>query len=64
MSYTKRTSKGSPFSMDSRVSQIAECSGLNQMGYPDTQQSIYVAQEESTRKVKASMSKAGENQRN
>lgn len=64
MKYTKEGSqKGSPFSMKSQTSQIADCSGLSDIGYPDTEQDVYMAQEDSVKKVKGQMSK-NKNQRN
>lgn len=55
--------KDSAFSMQSKISHLPECDGLSDIGYPDTAQDIYMAQEDSVKKVKGQMSK-NKNQRN
>lgn len=63
MSYTNKGSKESCFSMKSKITHIPQGDDMSSMGYPDTEESIRTAQQDSVKKVKGSMSKTGANQR-
>jgi hypothetical protein len=58
METTKKSGKmGTPFSMDSKIKQVPECSGINSSwSYPDTQEQVYQTQQESVSKAKGQMS--------
>ena len=54
--YTNK-GKGSPFSMNSGVEQIAECTDIGRDEYPDTERDVYDAQEGSVREARSQRGK-------
>jgi hypothetical protein len=61
--YTSSNSKESAFKIGCKITSIPQGDDMSSMGYPDTEESIRVAQQDSVKKVKGSMSQTGANQR-